>query len=355
MSRPNPFNPLTWEPPMRLLATAFVLVVGLASVAVHAESFDWPGYGTVSMAVPSGWGVRTQSNNKEGFYLIAEPKTGAAVSAQFSLIISPPEQPLRLEQVKGRLENMTRQFLDQSVEKAFDPKPLTLSRGSGWVVELTDASLLGKPAEPGNYKVTRSALALLDDQVMLIATILFDDPSLAEVGMAMSLLSSLRFERGTTHGQAASTSGGPFTFTVPQSRVVVKVSDPSLRLDDAASAGGNYFKLARSEPQLILSGWLEPASSYKGLKEFWQAESRSPAYAGALAPTRVEMFWIGPWEVVAFDVPIQGGGTSVHVRAERVQAGTWIDLHLSTTSMMPPAALRAELLAALRQIEVMEK
>ncbi|HJY87071.1 MAG TPA: hypothetical protein VKE24_09565 [Candidatus Acidoferrales bacterium] len=40
----------------------------------------------------------------------------------------------------------------------------------------------------------RGALALLDDQVILIATILFDDPSLPEVGTAMSLLSSLRFE-----------------------------------------------------------------------------------------------------------------------------------------------------------------
>jgi hypothetical protein len=340
---------------MRLFATAFVLVIGFAPAAVHAEAFDWPGHGTVSVAVPTGWSVRTQPTNKVGFYLIAEPQAGPVVSAQFSLIVSTSEQPLGVEQVKGRLEDMTRQFLDGSVEKAFDPKQLTLSRGSGWVVELTDASLVGKPAEAGNYKITRSALALLDDRVMLIATILFDDPSLPEVGRAMSLLSSLRFERGTTDGQAASTPGGPFTFTVPQSRVVVKVSDPSLRPDDAASAGRSYFKLARRDPQLILSGWLEPASSYKGLKEFWQAESRSPAYAGALAPTRVEMLRNGPWEVVAFDVPVPGGGTSVHVRAERVQAGTWIDLHFSTTSARPPATLRAELLAALRQIQVVEK
>ncbi len=154
---------------------------------------------------------------------------------------------------------------------------------------------------------------------------------------------------------APSTAGGPFTFTVPQSRVIVKVSDASLRPDDAAPAKPSYFKLTRRDPQLILSGWLEPASSYKGLKEFWQSESRSPAYAGALAPTRVEMLQIGPWEVVAFDVPVPGGGTSAHLRAERVQAGTWIDLHLSTTSARTPTALRAELLAALRRVEVVEK
>src|SRR5262245_41494593 len=108
---------------MRLLVTAFVLVIGFAPAAVHPAAFDWPGCGAVGVSVRTGWSVRKQSINKEGFYLIAEPQTGPVVSAKFSLIISPPEQPLRVEQVKGRLEDMTRQFLDHSVEKTFDPKP----------------------------------------------------------------------------------------------------------------------------------------------------------------------------------------------------------------------------------------
>jgi hypothetical protein len=224
---------------MRLLATAFVLATGFGVAAVHAEAFDWPGHGTIRVAVPTGWGVRAQPTNEVGLYLIAQPQAAPVVSAQFSA-----------------------------------------------------------PAAP---------------------------------------------------------AGEPFTFTVPQSRVIVKVSDPSLRPDDAAPARPSYFKLTRRDPQLILSGWLEPASSYKGLKEFWQSESRSPAYAGALAPTRVEMLKTGPWDVVAFDVLVPGGGASAHVRAERVQAGTWIDLHLSTTSARPPATLRAELLAVLRQVQVVEK
>jgi hypothetical protein len=147
----------------------------------------------------------------------------------------------------------------------------------------------------------------------------------------------------------------PFTFTVPQSRVIVKVSDPSL-LPDAAGAKPNYFKLARREPLLIVSGWLEPAQQYKGLNAFWQGESRSPAYAGALAPTRVEMLREGAWEVVAFDVSVQGAVQS-NLRAERVEAGTWIDLHLSTIARAgtPSTKLRAELLAALRQVQVLQK
>ncbi|WP_258769657.1 hypothetical protein [Bradyrhizobium arachidis] len=62
-------------------------------------------------------------------------------------------------------------------------------------------------------------------------------------------------------------SEGPFTFTVPQSKVLVKISDPLL-VQDTASAKPNYLKLTRKEPLLIVSGWLEPAQNYKGLKAF---------------------------------------------------------------------------------------
>ena len=147
----------------------------------------------------------------------------------------------------------------------------------------------------------------------------------------------------------------PFTFTMPQSRVVVKVSDPSL-LPDAAAAKPNYFKLTRQEPLLIVSGWLEPAQQYKGLNAFWEGESRSPVYAGARAPTRVETLREGAWEVVAFDVSLPGAIQS-NLRAERIEAGTWIDLHLSAVARatIPSTKLRAELLAALRQVQVLQK
>lgn len=154
----------------------------------------------------------------------------------------------------------------------------------------------------------------------------------------------------------AARSEVPFTFTVPQSRVLVKISDSSLLPDATASAKPNYFKLTRRDPLLIVSGWLEPAQRYRGLNAFWQGESRSPAYAGPLAPVRVEMLREGAWEVVAFDVSVPGA-TQSNLRAERIEAGTWIDLHLSTMGhgATPSTKLRAELLAVLRQVQVLQK
>jgi len=153
---------------------------------------------------------------------------------------------------------------------------------------------------------------------------------------------------------APAPSGGPFTFTMPQSKVIVKVSDASLRPD--ASNRPNYFKLTRLAPLLILSGWLEPSARYKGLEAFWEAEKKSPVMQPPLAPTRIEMLREGRWEVVAFDVPLPGGGgAQSNLRAERVEAGTWIDLHISTASAKPSATMRAELLAALRKVEIVVK
>jgi hypothetical protein len=152
----------------------------------------------------------------------------------------------------------------------------------------------------------------------------------------------------------ASASGEPYTFTMPQSRVVVKVTDASLHPDTRMPSKPNYFAVSRRDPQLILSGWLEPAARYKGLDAFWEEEKQGPAYAGPLAPTRVEKLRQGAWEIVAFDVALPGG-TQSNLRAQRVEAGTWIDLHLSTASTRPSATLRADLLAALRKVEVVQK
>jgi hypothetical protein len=167
----------------------------------------------------------------------------------------------------------------------------------------------------------------------------------------VAFLLALCVASGTVRAQ---TSDKPFTFTLPQSRVIVRMSDASLQPDPPGDKP-NYFKLMRRDPQLILSGWLEPAARYNGLEAFWESEKRSPAYAGPLAPTRVEMLRNAPWEIVAYDVALPGGITSAHLRAERVLAGTWIDLHLSTTSTRPATSLRAELLAALAGIEIAEK
>jgi len=138
---------------------------------------------------------------------------------------------------------------------------------------------------------------------------------------AAALLIALCLAPGALHAQAGgpppAAAAAPFTFTVPQSRILVKVSDPGLQPDVTSAAKPNYFKLSRPAQLLIISGWFEPAARYKGLKALWEEATKSPVMSGPLAPTGVEMLREGKWEVVAFDVALPGGiGNQSNLRAE---------------------------------------
>src|SRR5262245_3711285 len=122
---------------MRLLAAAaFLLATCLAPAALHSESFDWVGYGKVSVTVPTGWRVVhakrafvfVQPTN-EGIDLVVEPKkvgpkNAPVASVQFTLLHWP--SPLKVEQLKDLLEDLTRKHyatreaVAGSVEKVFD-------------------------------------------------------------------------------------------------------------------------------------------------------------------------------------------------------------------------------------------
>jgi hypothetical protein len=334
----------------RVLAAAFLLV---ASTSARAAIWELPlgPYGVFRLDVPSGWTAGPRSGFSGRDIAITPPQ-----GVPLILLITPTASkniPDTLSEVDVR--RVVTGLQNSAEEPVLEAMWFEGAKSRGFYVSATDKTVTQPTAENFKY-ITQGAL--VTGRIRVVFTILTNLSSAPERDRAREIVRSAWHEPAPIPVDAAGPAppGGPFTFTVPESQVIVKVSDPSLRPDDAARTGQRYFKLARRDPLLILSGWLEPAYGYKGLKEFWQSESRSPAFAGALAPIRVEMLQTGPWEVVAYDVPLPvPGGAMANVRAERVQAGTWIDLHLSTASTRPSATLRAELLAALRQVEVVEK
>ena len=184
---------------MRRLATA-VLLLACLPVRAAAGEFLWPGRGVIHLTAPASWKLASQPAEDVGYAFRAEPKAGPSVVVRLTLAHLPDGKTVRAEEMKDRLEKTVQPYLAGSVEKAFDPKPLTLAQGSGWVVQLTDASLVGRPSVPGDSKVMRNALVALDDQLMMVATIQFDDPARPEVGEAMAILASVRFERRSDGG-----------------------------------------------------------------------------------------------------------------------------------------------------------
>lgn len=352
------------RPPARLaLAATFTLTVLATVTGARIVDCVWPGHGTVTFDVPADWTLTAAQAGDAGYSFNARPKSDTAALVQITVFESPPGHPVRFEQLQDELKAIVQRVLPTSVEKEFFPQALHLKQGQGWFVQLTDASLVGKAPVPGDYKVMRNALLGLDDHARVVATMQFDDPKGPEPAAMLSLVSGMRFVRGTKSGQLAQTAtAAGFEFTVPESRLRLKVTAPGFVSTTERIGGGTdhprYFKLTRNSDDppaaLVLSGWFEPSSRYRGREKFWAGESRALKKSAWSDPVNVAFLKEGNWEVIAYDNAFPSG-TNCHLRAELSRNGTWIDLHLSLTSQQPAAVAREQLLAILKTIEVSDK
>jgi hypothetical protein len=149
-------------------------------------------------------------------------------------------------------------------------------------------------------------------------------------------------------------SGGNYLVTIPLSQLTLTVPKagfvPSRSPVGAAAANSNYFNLEDEDRVMYASGWFSPADGFSGIKEFWAAETASMKRSGLPEPRNVSFEQLGSWNAVFYDIEASGAA-SAHVRAHWVEAGTWIDLHLSRTAERP-SGLRAELKTLLKLMTV---
>jgi hypothetical protein len=162
----------------------------------HAAEFNWTEHGTIDLDVPSNWKLRGTATEDGGYTFIATPRSEAHALLQISMLPVPPALLLTDGDLRLRLHDSLRTYIDQSVEKEFRVRDLTCRQGKGWYAELTDAALVGQPTtKPDEFKVMRSALLQLEPHVVAIATMLFDEPKGAEPGEMLAIVSSLHFDR----------------------------------------------------------------------------------------------------------------------------------------------------------------
>jgi hypothetical protein len=155
---------------------------------------------------------------------------------------------------------------------------------------------------------------------------------------------------------------GSYELTVPQSKVLLRFPEAGLQRAEQNATGNvnnpHYFEFNRPSPHLILSGWFETADKYGGIKSISTQITDRPSQKGVPDATNVVILTKGKWEIVAYDLPLaepNAHANSVNVRAELIQSGTWLDVHLSTTSEEPVATVREKLLAFLAALQVDEK
>ena len=174
---------------------------------------------------------------------------------------------------------------------------------------------------------------------------------------------------------ACSTTGGPrsnesieISETKTAYRLSVPVSQLTLTLprgnwsrkDKSAMGGGTanpryfYFEDAKEE-SLILSGWFEPDRLFSGsATKQWELDAAGLKKTKLPQPVNVSFEKIAGWDTVLYD-QVFSGVVSSHMRAHWVQAGTWIDIHISTTTGDSSGENRKKLRSVLRGISVVEK
>jgi hypothetical protein len=146
---------------------------------------------------------------------------------------------------------------------------------------------------------------------------------------------------------------GHATLVFPQGGFRVVKTD----FGGSASSPRYFFLKDEANGEKIVSGWLEPARKIANVKQTlqtsWREESAHLKTVG-MEPSAVEVGETDDWATIAYQIA-NTHGSSVHIRASRVVADTWIDLHLSVTSAATTADNQALVTQLLKSMTVRVK
>jgi hypothetical protein len=145
-----------------------------------------------------------------------------------------------------------------------------------------------------------------------------------------------------------------YELTVPVSRLFMSIPREGLTQVNQPHNNPRYFYFEDRVRHLIISGWFEPEQRFSGVKKSWEDDTQTWNRKGLPEPKDVVFTKVGSWDAIIYEMPAPAGIDS-HIRAHWLQAGTWIEIHLSTTSAGPSVDSRAKLHALLMRIQVKEK
>ena len=150
---------------------------------------------------------------------------------------------------------------------------------------------------------------------------------------------------------------GAYELTVPVSRLVATIPRGDLvpvKNSSAAEESPQYFILEDDTLHLIISGWFVAEQGFPGFREYWEDRTNQWRDNGRPTPQAVSFARISGWDAILYDLATPFAANS-HISAHWVQAGTWIDLHLSITSDRTTTENRAKLKSVLKTIQVRQK
>lgn len=136
--------------------------------------------------------------------------------------------------------------------------------------------------------------------------------------------------------------------TIPMNNFIKKEN----RLGGATNSP-RYFFFEDEIRKIIISGWFESEKELCGVSKFRENELKNYTQLKLPIPQDAKFNKFDNWDVISYDMCIKNH-TNTHIRAHWIQAGTWIDLHISITNNSSSTANRLTLLNILKTIRIDE-
>lgn len=354
-----------------VICSAVVLAL-FASCAFAAgermHSYTLPHSGELRLTTPDTWRDNIEPA-EEGMppTIDFRPASGDAFQVKVTPLAPPADATSMAmpsqKAIRASVERGRAQAARQAVEKHIVVHRLRSPHAAGYYFTATDKA----PGHgPDDFPIM-THFEVVSGRVLLLVTAFYNDNGGKVREQAIAMLKSAQFKPGDS-GEPRNKGGdsderlevnkvrGGYRLTVPVSRLAVILHSNHLQRQPGGSASPRYFFFDDNSHGAIISGWFDSADNFPGIKPFWEREGGAIKDHQPPGPLNVTFDNVGKWQVVAYGLKFPGGKvTSVNMRAERVQAGTWLDLHLSMTSKLSTAKARARLVAVLKSIEVREK
>lgn len=310
---------------MRLIT--HLLILFLPSVVFAAEPRP------IEVALPPGWSevsLTPQESRNAGPFLTLKFQYRAAHTGEIMItLIGDTHGKMSDRAGLEQMHRMQAQQWQTSPDEKIDVKTLPIRAGIAIYSVHEDASLIGKPLPPDEWRVATPVAILLGSSTLIHSTIFTNETSGAVLDGALQLV-------GSVHLNSAASPAASEVPQVPVISVVVEGLDQQLllpregmqKMSTLQSDDPSYFCLMSGEG-VTISGWLLPKSKQTDFRTTWTKETAAMRKDTGAVIADEQWKIIAGWQVVTYTVTLKQLA-QCNLRASRVVGNTWLDVHLSS-------------------------
>jgi hypothetical protein len=159
---------------MKKLLSLFLLTTSLLSA--QSVTLNLGPRGKLTLFLLGDWKIDTSNFSQQGVGTVTIAPSRPSINASCTIAIGLPE-PDRYDtkaRLKLRVEADNYGAAQESVERKAIAKEFNLTTGFGFYCSFTDPQLVGKPPEPGNYKVASVGKIKLAPDTIVDVSIMAD-------------------------------------------------------------------------------------------------------------------------------------------------------------------------------------